>query len=60
MPGNTLRSRSLAYSALHIDDAAARTAERFVRGGGDEIGHRHRIVVQAGRDQSGVVGHVDE
>ena len=25
----------------------------------DEVGHRHGIVVQAGRDEARVVGHVD-
>ncbi len=39
---------------------AARAAQRLVRGGGDEVGHRHRIVVQPGGDQAGVMGHVDE
>ena len=60
MPGNTRRSRSLAYSSLHSAQAGPRAAERLVRGGGDEIGDRHRIVVQPGRDQPGVVGHVDQ
>ena len=27
---------------------------------GHEVGHRHRAVVQAGRHQPGVMGHVDE
>ncbi len=40
--------------------SGARAAERFVRGGGDEIGDWHRVVVQAGGDQAGVVGHIDE
>ncbi len=38
----------------------ARAAKRFVRGGGDKIRDLQRIVVQARRDQPGVVGHVDE
>ncbi len=38
----------------------ARATQRFVRGGGDEIGDLQRIVMQSRRDQTGVVGHVDE
>ena len=40
------------------DDPAARAAERLVRGGGDDVGVRHRVGVQPGRDQAGEVGHV--
>ena len=37
----------------------ARAAQCFVRGGGHEIGDRHGAVVQAGGDETGVVGHID-
>ncbi len=30
-----------------------------MRRGGHEVGDRHRVVVQPGGDQPGVVGHVD-
>ena len=31
-----------------------------MRGGAHEVGHRNRIVVQAGRDQARIMGHVHE
>ena len=40
---------------LHQDDAAARAAQRLVRGRGDDVGVRHRVRVEAGGDQAGVV-----
>ena len=42
------------------DHAAARAAQRLVRGGGDDVGVRERAGVQARRDEAGDVGHVDE
>ena len=60
MPGNTLLIEVLGVLCFAQHQAGPRAAERFVRGGGDEVGDRHRIVVQAGRDQAGVVGHIDE
>ena len=39
MPGKTARSRSFAYWLAAQDDAAARAAQRLVRGGGDEVGN---------------------
>ena len=50
----------LGVCFLAQDHAAARAAERLVRGRGHVVGHRHRVVVQLGRHQAGVVGHVDQ
>ena len=44
----------------HEDDASARAAQRLVRRRGDDMGVFHGVVQQAGGDQSGRVGHVDE
>jgi hypothetical protein len=41
-------------------DAAARPAEGFVGGGGDEIGVGHGAGVGTAGDEAGDVGHVDE
>ena len=41
------------------DDAATRTTECLVRRRGDDVGEGHRVGVEAGRDQTGEVGHVD-
>jgi hypothetical protein len=49
----------LLVLGLHQDDAAARAAQALVGGGGDHVGKRHRVGVDAGGDQAGVVGHVD-
>ena len=43
---------------LHQDQAAARATQRLVRGAGDDIGNAHRIRVQTGSDQAGVMRHV--
>ena len=50
----------LAVLFLRQAQAGPRAAERLVRRGGDEVGDRHRVVVQPGGDQAGVVGHVDD
>ena len=42
------------------DQSTARTAQRLVRGGGDDIGVRDRIGIQARRHQARDVRHVDE
>src|SRR5574340_924780 len=42
------------------DQAAARTAQGLVGGGGDEVGDADRIGVVARRDQTGIVRHVHE
>ena len=42
------------------DQAATWTAQGLVGGGGDHVGERHRVRVDAGGDQTGHVGHVDE
>ncbi len=42
------------------DQATARTAQGLVGGGGDHVGERHRVRVDASGDQAGDVGHVDE
>ncbi len=60
MPGNDAAVDRLAILFLAEAEAAARTAEGFVRGRGDEVGDRHGVVVQAGGHQTGVVGHVDQ
>ena len=39
---------------------AARPAQGFVGGGGDDIGNRHRVWRESGRDQSGDVRHIDQ
>ena len=44
---------------LAEDEAAARPAQRLVRGAGHEVGVRHRVGVELRRDQPGDVGHVD-
>jgi len=40
------------------DEAAARTAQRFVRGGGDDIRVRHGAGMNARSNESGNVRHV--
>ena len=40
-------------------DAASRAAERLVRGARDEVGDGHGVVMDAGGDEPGVMGHVD-
>ena len=45
---------------LAHDDAAARAAQAFVRGGGDEVGVRDGAGMLAAGDEAGDVGHVDE
>ena len=45
---------------LGQDQAAARTAQGLVGGGGDEVGDTDRAGVVACRDQTGVVRHVHE
>ncbi len=42
------------------DQPAARAAERLVHGGRDDVGVGHRARVQAGGDEAGEVGHVDD
>src|SRR5690606_4858489 len=42
------------------DQAAARTTQGLVGGGGDHVGERHRVRVHAGGNQTGHVSHVDE
>lgn len=42
------------------DDAAARTAQALVRGGGNEVRVLHRAGVNAASDEAGNVCHVDE
>ena len=59
MPGKTRLLIVLPYSSLAEAQAGPRAAERLVRGRGDEVGDRHRVVVQPGGDEAGVVGHVD-
>ena len=57
-PGNTARSRSFAYCSPAEDHAGARSAQRLVRGRGDEIGVRHRARMLPGGHQAGDVRHV--
>ncbi|MNN20665.1 hypothetical protein D3C81_1339560 [compost metagenome] len=45
---------------LGQNQSATRPAQGLVGGGGDHIGIRQRVGVQACRDQPGDVGHVDE
>ena len=60
MPGKTRAVEVLGVFASAEHQAGARAAERLVRGRRDEVGDRHRIVVQAGGDEARVVGHIDE
>jgi hypothetical protein len=48
----------LGVLLLGQDDAAAGSAEGFVRGGGDDVGIRHRVRVQPCGHQAGEVRHV--
>ena len=57
-PGNTAELIFLAYCLLGEDDSAARAAEGLVRGGGDDVGVRHRVGVQPRGHQAGEVRHV--
>ena len=41
------------------DNAAPRTAQRFMGGGGDHMSMRHRVWVMPGANQAGIVGHID-
>ena len=59
MPGKTRLSIALACSFLQRTKPAARAAQGLVRGRGHEVGDGHRVVVQPGRDEARVVGHVD-
>ena len=60
MPGKTVESICFGEFFLAHDDAAARPAQTFVRGGGDEMRVRNRARMLAARDQPGDVRHVDE
>ena len=48
----------LPYSSLAEDHAAARAAQRFVRGCGDNVGIRHRGRVQPRGDKTRDVRHI--
>lgn len=48
------------FLIVRQDDAAARTAQRLVRGGGDDIRVGNRTLVQTGSHQTGNVRHVNE
>jgi hypothetical protein len=51
---------SIAFAcSLRQDAAAARAAQRLVRGGGDDVGVRHRVRVHATGDQAGDVRRVE-
>ena len=58
MPGKIWLLSVLAYGLLAQDEAAARAAQRLVRGGGDDVGERHRRRVHARGDEAGDVRHV--
>ena len=60
MPGNTLRSRSLAYSSLHSTMPPRGPRSVLCVVVVTKSAHRHGIVVQPGRHQAGVMGHVDK
>ena len=59
-PGENRPVDPVAVFGLGDDKAAARAAKRLVRGGGDELRDRQRVVVQPGRHQPGIMGHVHE
>ena len=42
------------------DQAAARAAQRFMRGGGGDVGMRHRRGMDAARNEAGEMRHVDQ
>ena len=48
------------FLIVRQNDAAARTAQRLVRGGGDDIRVGNRTLVQTGSHQTGNVRHVNE
>ena len=54
------RRSALANCSLAHDDAAARSAQTLVRGGGDELRVRNRAGMLAAGDEPGDVRHVDE
>ena len=58
--GENRRVDDFLVFGLRENDAAARSAQRLVRGGRHEIGDAHRAGIDARGDQSGVVGHVHE
>ena len=47
------------FLIVRQDNAAARTAQRLVRGGGDDIRVGNRTLVQTGSHQTGNVRHID-
>ena len=49
-----------ANSCLRQNHAGARPAQRFVRGGSDDVGVRHGRGMHAASNQSGEVRHVDQ
>ena len=51
---------SLAYFSLRQDHAGARSAQRLVRGGGDDVGVLARVGMHARRHQAGDVRHVHQ
>ena len=57
--GKDRRVDSVGPFLLAEDEAGTRAAQRLVRGAGHELGMRHRIGMELGRDQAGDVGHVD-
>ena len=60
MPGKRIAVEVLRVLLLAEDQAAARAAKRFVRGGGNEVGVRHGARMHARGDEAGDVRHVDE
>ena len=49
----------LGHCVLHQDQAAARAAQRLVGGRRHHVGEGHRVGIDAGSDQAGIVRHVD-
>merc|ERR1719218_401635 len=56
-PGNTAVDRRLVLLAVE-DHATARTAKRLVRGGGDDVRVRERVVHNVRGHETGDVRHV--
>ncbi|GAA3044020.1 hypothetical protein GCM10020000_24360 [Streptomyces olivoverticillatus] len=59
LPGEDRRVDLLGQLGRREDHTTARTAQRLVRGGGDDVRVRHRRGVQPGGDEAREVGHVD-
>jgi hypothetical protein len=58
--GKTIELSAFSCSALGQDHAAARAAQRLVCGRGHEMRVRHRVGVEPGGDQAGIVSDIGQ